>query len=251
MDLYNLPKASILGKGIEKTGSEKSYTYTYKIHNTHATHKKWSKTDDTIFEDLSMQVISEEQKEKIADLLNLFYYFIICYSKTCFKKYANWDSKYKYNHHNKSNKLYLAGNTFDYKTANALNSHSKLLEMQMRLYYYRKQYQEGATFRNNYWTKHKINEIMDFIDKSLGQMVNFISVPLKLISPDITEKINKYKYMEAKIQKPSALINYDVAKALLGENWQTYLFLPSTSSIPSVPTIPEEVVKSNITEQLN
>jgi hypothetical protein len=57
--------------------------------------------------------------------------------------------------------------------------------------------------------------------------------------------------MEAKIQKPSALINYDVAKALLGENWQTYLFLPSTSSIPSVPTIPEEVVKSNITEQLN
>ena len=248
MDVYNIPKPSILGKGIEKYGIVKPYTY--KIHNTHATQKKWGKTDDTIFEDLSMRVSSEEQKEKITDLLNLFYYFIICYSKTCFKKNADWESKYKYNHHNKSNKLYLVGNTFDYKTANALNSHTKLLEMQMRLYYYRKQYQEGVTFRNAYWTKHKINEIMDFIDKSLGQMVNFIAAPLKLISPDITEKLNKYKYMEEKIQKPSALINYDVAKALLGENWQSYLFLPSTPFTPSVPTIPEDVEKSNITEQL-
>ena len=223
MDLCNIPNASILGKGIEKP-------YTKSIY------KKWGKTDDTIFEDLSIRVSSEEQKDKIADLLNLFYYFIICYSKTCFKRHADWNSKYKYNHHSKSNKLYLAGNTFDYDTANALNSHSTLLDMQMRLYYYRKQYPEGVIFRNAYWNKNKINEIMDFIDKSLGQMVNLIAAPLKLISPDITETLNKYKYMEEKIQKRSALINYDVAKTLLGENWQSYLFLTPT---PSLPTIPE------------
>lgn len=244
MAVYNIPNANtsasigILGKGVEKLYSYKiQNTHTiHKIHKIHTTQKRWGKTDDTIFIHLAEHV-STEQKEKITDLLNLFYYFIICYSKTCFKKNAEWNFKYKYNHHHKSNKLYLVGNTFDYEKANALNSHGKLLEMQKRLHYYRKQYPEAKLLQNTFWVQAKIDEIMDFIEKSLSQMVNIIIIPLKLISPDITEKLNKYKYMEEKIQKPSALINYDVAKALLGENWQSYLFLPSTPSTPSVPPI--------------
>lgn len=191
--------------------------YTQKIH-------KWGHTDDTIFDDLSSHInISEEQKEKIADLLNLFYYFIICYSKTCFKKNAVWNSKYKYNYHHKTNKLYLVGNTFDYNTANSLHSHEKLLEIQKQLHYYRKQYPEDKLSRERFWTQNKISEIIDIIEKSLGQMVNFIAVPLKLISPDINEKLNKYKYLEEKPKrKPSEFINYDLLKKILGNDLNSY-----------------------------
>jgi len=246
MDAYNVPNhnISILGKGVEKH-YKKHHKLDYKQDYT--IHKYCSKTDDTVFDDLSLHIsLSEEQKDKITDLLNLFYYFIICYSKTCFKKNAVWNYKYKYNYHHKTNKLYLVGNTFDYDTANKLNSHEKLLEIQKNLHYYRKQYPEDKISRERFWTQHKITEIMEIIDTGLRQMVNFIAVPLKLISPDINEKINKYKYLEEKPKrKPSIFINYDLLKKILGDDCNSY------SDDLSHTTLEDNVGKSNSIGRLN
>jgi len=256
MDAYNIPNASIsiLGKGVEK-----HYKKHHKLESKqdskqdYTKHKKCSKTDNTVFDDLASHIsLSAEQKDKITDLLNLFYYFIIYYSKNCFRKNADWDFKYKYKHHQKSNKLYrvgntllantsvlgntllantsVLGNTFDYDKANSLNAHGILLKIQKQLNHYRKHYPETKIFRDRFWTPNKISEITIFIDKSLEQMVNIIAVPLKLISPDITEKLNKYKYLglkggvggvegENKIhKKKSAFINYDILHQVLGND---------------------------------
>ena len=99
MDAYNVPNASvsILGKGVEKH-YKKHHKLDYKLDSKqdYTKHKNCSKTDNTVFDDLASHIsLSAEQKDKIADLLNLFYYFIIYYSKNCFRKNADWDFKYK------------------------------------------------------------------------------------------------------------------------------------------------------------
>ena len=240
MDAYNVPNASvsILGKGVEKH-YKKHHKLDSKLDSKqdYTMHKNCSKTDNAVFDDLESHIsLSAEQKDKLPDLLNLFYYFIIYYSKNCFRKNADWDFKYKYKykHHQKSNKLYrvgntllsntsVLGNTFDYDKANSLNAHGILLKIQKQLNHYRKHYPETKIFRDRFWTPNKISEIITFIDKSLEQMVNIIAVPLKLISTDITEKLNKYKYLglkgENKIhKKKSAFINYDILHQVLGDD---------------------------------
>ena len=65
MDIRNLTFQK--NGGIEKTKTQLT--------------NKWTKLDDTIYNNLA-ELVSDEDKEKIADLLNIFYYLIICYSKT-------------------------------------------------------------------------------------------------------------------------------------------------------------------------
>ena len=77
--------------------------------------------DDSIYDALSSKV-NIDDKNKIADFLDLFYYFIICYSKMCFKKHALWESKYVYFTHYKTKKAYIIGNTFNYQLANDTNA---------------------------------------------------------------------------------------------------------------------------------
>jgi hypothetical protein len=198
-----------------------------KEHNT----DKWIKTDDAVFNDLGEQ-ISIEHQIKIADLLNLFYYFIICYSKNCFKKDADWRNKYKYFTHYQTKKYYLTGNTFDYSVANELNSHTTLLKIQRQLNVYRKTYfqikkncnSDMNIVRTKYFTDECKTEMLDFMHESLYDIINFVTKPVKLVSTDIQAKINKYKDIRSKtrptIPLVSKKINYDAMKAILGDNWK-------------------------------
>jgi hypothetical protein len=168
--------------------------------------------DDCIYNNLS-SLVNPEEENKITDLLNIFYYFIICYSKMCFKKNANWDKKYKYFTHHISKKKYIMKNTFDYTLANDLKSNAILLEIQKQLYSYRKQYKEfketldlSKIKKNNkqkfigaeFFTDEKKQEILDFINESLYDFVKFIAPPVKFISEDIKQKINKYNNIKSK-----------------------------------------------------
>lgn len=194
---------------------------------------KWTNLDDAVYNNLA-ELMSNDDKERIADLLNIFYYLIICYSKTCFKKDANWESNYREFTHYISQKKYKIGNTFDYALANDLNSHTLLLKMQKQLYAYRKQY---LTYRcqtklqnikleckNNYvnitfFTNEKKQEMMDFINESLYDIVKFIIPPVKFISSDVLNKINKYKNIKSKTRvNLPAKYNEDVLKAILGSD---------------------------------
>jgi hypothetical protein len=192
---------------------------------------KWNNLDDSIFNTLAELVDGVEQ-EKISDLLNIFYYFIICYSKMCFRKDANWDNEYKLFTHYKNKKKCTMGNTFDYDLANTLNSHSILLNIQKKLYSYRKQFFQIKSsdslngvrpdIRTQYvitkfFTDEKKQEILDFINESLYDITKFITPPVKLISSDINAKINKYKNIKSKTRvNLNPKYNEQTLKAILG-----------------------------------
>jgi hypothetical protein len=173
--------------------------------------KKWGKLDDAIFDNLS-DILKVEDKIKLADLLNLFYYFIICYSKTCFKKNANWNDRYGKN--NTSNRI------FDYKLANELDSHALLLTIQKKLYVYRKEYNNIKTeckfsiseTNKIYFTPSRILELNTFIHESLYKIIHFVMPPVKLISKDILEKLNKYNNISSQNTKVSSKLNVEVLK---------------------------------------
>lgn len=215
MDIRNLTFQK--NGGIEKTKTQLT--------------NKWTKLDDTIYNNLA-ELVSDEDKEKIADLLNIFYYLIICYSKMCFKKNADWNKEYKVFTHYKNKKKCTMGNTFDYDLANDLDSHTILLNIQKQLYAYRKQYYEIKHKHNpdnnknesickyintKYFTDDKKREIIDFINESLYDIVKYISPPVKLISTDVKAKLDKYKTIKSKA-RPNLNPKYDtsVIKAILG-----------------------------------
>lgn len=209
----------------------RTLTYTKKtIDKTHQDTNKWIKTDDAVFNDLG-ELVSNEDKIKIADLLNLFYYFIICYSKNCFKKDAEWNYKYKYFTHYQTKKNYQTGNTFDYHIANELQSHTTLLKIQRQLNIYRKDYfklkrkcnSDIDMVRTKYLTDERNSEILNFMHESLYDIINFVAKPVKLVSTDIQAKLNKYKDIRSKtkptIPFKTSKINYDAMKAVLGNAW--------------------------------
>jgi hypothetical protein len=126
--------------------------------------KRWVPLDDEIFDKLSV-LLSNELKIKISDFLNLFYYFIICYSKTCFKKNANWYNK---------RKLSNQGILFNYDIANENDCHAKLLAIQSKMYIFRKEYQSKLNRKETYFTENKINEIKDFITPTEKKIENYL-----------------------------------------------------------------------------
>jgi hypothetical protein len=198
---------------------------------TKAKHSKWAQQDDSVYDNLA-ELVSDEEKEKIADLLNIFYYFIICYSKMCYKKNANWEKKYTVFTHYKSKQTYTMGNTFDYALANELNSHSIILTMQKKMYTYRKEYLKVKKncglncekpddlpqyITNTFFTTDKKKEMLDFIHESLYDIVKFISPPVKLTSSDINAKVNKYKKIKSNTRiNLNPKLNEDVLKRILG-----------------------------------
>ena len=175
--------------------------------NTGYRTSKWKQSDDSVFNILGAKVDSDYQV-RIADFLNLFYYFIICYSKTCFKRNAKW-TKYKKN---------LQNGLFSYDIANSNNSHKQILDIQSIMYRYRDQFSKKGDL---FFTDDKIKEIKQFIDESLDLLCNDIQEPVQLISSDVIEKIKKYKgekqERDHKHPKKSTKLNYDVIAKLIAD----------------------------------
>lgn len=169
--------------------------------------RKWKHPKDDIFNTLA-DYVDDENKIRIADFLNLFYYFMICYSKTCFKKKADWIHRHS---------LYNNDTLFRYELANALDSHAKILDIQSRMYIYRNEFKRKQP--NDYLTTDKIKELILFINESLDLLCTDISEPVVLISNDIKQKLSKYQseYSEKKKRKKSTKLNYDVINKLVAE----------------------------------
>jgi len=174
---------------------------------------RWIENNDTVYNELSIKV-NDEDKKKITDFLNMFYYFIICYSKACFKKNANWNIRYESSIHYKTQRPYRIGNTFDYSTSNELHSNQILLSIQHKITFYRKEY---LTFINKsiYLNALKITEMMVFINESIYQLCTTIAEPLKVLSTDIQLKINNYKNVKQQ-QIISKKINYEALQLFIG-----------------------------------
>jgi len=201
--------------------------------------------NDEIFIKLSETIQTEKEQKAISDFLTLFYYFIVCYSKRCFRKNAQW---YPSNYKISSSET----QSFRYELANENKSHSKILNIQKRMYHYRQEYKNTIhscksiltlsdntkmkktklaeqatqaehpkdhpdTSRNtNYFTKHKQDEIMLFIFESLELLCTDIQEPVILLSFEIQNIISKYQdeIQKHKTPKKSKKLNYDVLATL-------------------------------------
>ena len=144
--------------------------------------------------------------KQIKDFLQLFYYFIVCYSKACFKKNADWK-------HTKS----LMKGFFNYTLANSTNTHTKLLKIQSDLNGYRNKYKDSLKNGIPFWTIDNICKFIHFTEFNIKLICNEIHVPVITISPNILELIKKYKEIYPTPVKKSSLINYEVFQKLQKE----------------------------------
>lgn len=194
----------------------RALTYSNLVSEIQSSSKKWKSPNDDVFNKLG-EIVSEDEQEKIADFLNLFYYFIICYSKKCFKKNGLWQtSKWKANGICKT--LSREDIQFDYDLANENDSHSKILEIQRRMNAYRQEYKYAKDHDKLYLNddNDKKREILLFIDESLEMICTDIQEPVIMTSYDIKAKVAKYtnEIKQRKKYKKSPKLNYAVLEAL-------------------------------------
>jgi len=155
---------------------------------------RWIYPDDTVFNDLAEHV-NEEDKLKISEFLNLYYYFIICYSKTCYKRTANWHDNYRY--YISNGKRYKHFNSsFNYDLSNETQSHKVILKIQSDMIKLRKMYDIDDILRCKFWYSTMITFIMEFVNQSLYDLCNVISDPVRLVCNDIKTKMEKYKTLK-------------------------------------------------------
>jgi len=188
----------------------RSLTYSELTIQSEFSSKKWKHLNEEVFNKLG-DMIKEEKQDMIADFLNLFYYYIICYSKKCFKKHGVWQtSRYKLPHEELQ---------FNYELANEYDSHSKLLEIQKRMHKYRQEYKYAEDNGKLYLNDDKKREIILFIEESLAIICTYVQEPVIFTSYDIKSKIAKYSndirdMKERKKKTKSPKLNYAVLEAL-------------------------------------
>ena len=187
----------------------RSLTYCALAIQTEFSSNKWKPNNDDVFNKLG-EIVQEQEQELIADFLNLFYYFIICYSKKCFKKYGLWQS-FKTTK-SLSHKIIK----FNYELANENDTHGKLLEIQQRMNQYRQEYKNNLDNYSLYYTNDKKREMVLFIEESLNLICTDIQEPVILTSYDIKAKIDKYTtdIREKQKRKKSSKLNYAVLATL-------------------------------------
>lgn len=187
-------------------------TYYNLASETEFSTNKWAPANDEVFNKL-WETGDEKHKEMISDFLNLFYYFIVCYSKKCFKKHANWrSSRYK----STFRSLTQEEIKFNYELANDNDSHAILLEIQRRMHRYRQEYKKTIAQRKIYLTSDKQRELTTFIQESIDLICTDIQEPVIFVSLDIKTKIAKYtaNLKTRQKHKKSKKLNYAVLEAL-------------------------------------
>jgi len=187
----------------------RSLTYSALAIQSEFSSNKWKPNNDEVFNKLG-ELVQEQEQAHIADFLNLFYYFIICYSKKCFKKYGLWQSSRT----NKSLSHKII--KFNYELANENDTHGKLLEIQRCMNQYRQEYKIAVDNCKLYHTNDKKREMVLFIEESLNLICTDIQEPVILTSYDIKAKIAKYTkdLSEKQKRKKSTKLNYAVLDTL-------------------------------------
>lgn len=190
----------------------RSLTYPNLASQSEFSSNKWQPPCDDVFNKLG-EMVKEKEQEMISDFLNLFYYFIVCYSKKCFKKHGVWQpSKYKSKYTTLPDEVIR----FNYKLANENDSHVKILEIQRRMNQYRHEFKYSVDNDKLYFNNDKTQEIKLFIEESIEIICTDIQEPVILTSYDIKSKIAKYTkdFTERKKHKTSSKLNYSVLAGL-------------------------------------
>lgn len=172
--------------------------------------------DDTFFEIIKKYLTPTQQKIS-QDFLDIFYYLIVCYSKVCFKRYANW------RHHNsqwkQSNKTpFKTQSIFDYELANETRSHELLLSIQYKMFKYRKTFATNRESLSELITPEFIVEYNIFTKDSLTKFADIIIKPVRIVRANILELLEKYSEIPKEGEQPnkkSRYINYDALQRVL------------------------------------
>ena len=200
----------------------RSLTYPELAIESEFSNRKWKHPNDDVFNKLAelmqdTKAGTTPECEKIADFLNLFYYFIICYSKKCFKKHGIWNpSRYKFHFQGKNKPFSQELIRFNYELANENDSQSKLLDIQRRMNKYRQEFKSAVDIGKSYFTDDKKTELKLFIEESLEIICTDIQEPVVMTSYDIKEKIAKYTedLKQRKKFKKSPKLNYAALEAI-------------------------------------
>lgn len=190
----------------------RALTYSTLAIQTEYSSNKWKPNNDDVFNKLG-ELVKEQEQNKLADFLNLFYYFIICYSKKCFKKNGLWQSA-------RTNKI-LSHNVikFNYELANENDAHGKILKIQKSMNQYRQEYITALDNCTLYYTNDKKREMILFIEESINLICTDIQEPVIFTSYDIKIKIAKYttdllETQKRKKTKKSLKLNYAILDTL-------------------------------------
>uniref|UniRef100_A0A6C0HMT6 Uncharacterized protein n=1 Tax=viral metagenome TaxID=1070528 RepID=A0A6C0HMT6_9ZZZZ len=164
-------------------------------------------TDDIVFEQIETQ-LTEQQIKISHNFIDVFYYLIVSYSKSCFKRHGNWK------HHNYQWQIKTSA-VFDYKLANDNLCHRKLLDIQRKMQTYRKDYlhlqneQKKNTinslytkntqhtyitieFQRKLFTNKYVADYIEFAKDSLRQFSDIIIKPIKLHNLNIVNILKVY-----------------------------------------------------------
>lgn len=139
--------------------------------------------------------LEESYKEKHNDLLLLIDWVRFKYSRNVFHPKGSFNN---YRH---------IMTSFDYEYLRKNNTPKKLLDIQKKLYEYRRIFKEKNIQSQN------IEEYLEFINSSLHSIANEISVPIDSIPLHYISILSKYKNDVPQSTK-SSKINYDVLKLL-------------------------------------
>lgn len=147
---------------------------------------------------LKNMTTSMEDRQKINDFLELYYYAVICYSNKCFKTYSNkrlkntWTLKYK---------------TFDYNLCDEYDSGTIMIKLQKKMNKYRSEYDQ-RDMRYEYYTEEKKMELLKFVNDGIYELIEFLIPPIYGAYSKFKDIIDKYKYV---VKKSFTSVKYDTS----------------------------------------
>jgi hypothetical protein len=142
--------------------------------------------------------LDDNLKEINTDLLKMYNYVIVHYSRNVYNYNANWK---------KINRLFK----FDYEFCNSTKSAENMMLIE-------KEYRKFARIFKNLQPceieiSPKLNEYKLFLSKYMEIMVNQIIIPIEIIMTTYDNTIKKYRKIYSQ-QKKSSKINYDVLEKI-------------------------------------
>jgi hypothetical protein len=158
-----------------------------------------------ILKNISIHFNKQFDKELNVDLLTIFNYVIVMYSRNVFNYHGNWK---------KIEKIY----DFDFDYINEQGVAKDLLHMQKEYRRYGRLFDIIKT-KNNKINNLDIESYRRFINESIKIMITKIIVPMNGKYNSIIDLIKKYEYLqnEPKKQIRSDKINYDALEKFLGK----------------------------------
>ncbi len=148
----------------------------------------------------------QSDKELNEDLLKIFNYVIVMYSRNLFRYNSNW---------RRVQRIY----DFDYDYINENSVAQDLLHMQREYRRYGRLF--DISKNNTKINQRDVESYREFIKKSIKIMITKIVVPMNEKYGCVRHLIKKYEYLNIEAKKPvkSNRINYDALEKMFGREF--------------------------------